>query len=117
MNEITITGTVTGDPEPGLTSDGQAFVRFRIAVVDGRLLAAPGRGPGVTTTYWDCIAWRSLAVRVVHHVVRGDRVTVTGAMRITVCDIRQRRRTRWDLRASDVAVSLRAHPTGQALAG
>jgi single-strand DNA-binding protein len=77
---VTITGNLTDDPEVTFTPSGQAVCNFRVAVT-------PRVRDGETwrdgdTSFFRITAWRQLAEHIGDSLSKGDRVIVTGQLRM-----------------------------------
>ena len=73
MNNVSLIGRLTQDPELRTTSTGLSTTRFSIAV-DGRPTASGER----TTNFINIVAWRGQAENVCKYCKKGSQVGVTG---------------------------------------
>ena len=73
MNNVSLIGRLTQDPELRTTSTGLSTTRFSIAV-DGRPTASGER----TTNFINIVAWRGQAENVCKYCKKGTQVGVTG---------------------------------------
>jgi single-strand DNA-binding protein len=77
---VTIVGNLTDDPEVTFTGSGQAVCNFRLAVTprvkDG------DRWRDGDTSFFRITAWRQLAEHIGDSLSKGDRVIVTGQLRM-----------------------------------
>jgi single-strand DNA-binding protein len=79
MNNITIVGNLTKDPELRFLNDGTAKAGFGIAV-NRRW---PNKQTGEwneETTFFDVVCWREMAEQVADAISKGTRVIVTGRL-------------------------------------
>lgn len=77
MNNFTITGNLTRDPEMGVTQSGKEYARFTVAC--SRKYKSPN-GEKVTD-FIDCSCWGKLATEVVAKWAhKGTKVLVSGEM-------------------------------------
>lgn len=79
---ITITGIVGTDPAPRTTPSGAELVSFRLASPIRRQDRATGAWVEQGTSWYTVTAWRALAKNVIASIAKGDRVLVTGELRI-----------------------------------
>lgn len=107
MSTLTITGNLTQEPEIRYTRDGHARATFSVAS-NRRWQDRDTGEPQETTSYFDVVCWRELAENVCLTLRKGHRVVVTGTMEQRSWDNGEgERRSRWELTASDVGLSLR----------
>jgi single-strand DNA-binding protein len=109
MNEtsLTITGSLTADPELRFTPAGIAVANFTVA-------SNPRRFDKVTNGYVDgesiflrCTAWRTTAENVAESLTRGARVIVTGTLKSNSYETREGdKRTSLELNVTEVGASL-----------
>jgi single-strand DNA-binding protein len=78
---VTITGNLTDDPELRTTQAGAAVASFRVAVTPRR---PDGKGgwTDAETSFFKVVAWRQLAEHLADSLGKGDRVIVTGQLRM-----------------------------------
>ena len=99
MNQITITGWVTKDPELLQTADGTPYFKMAITCKRGVKNASGER----EVDFFDVICWRGLAESCGRHLAKGDYVGVRGSMeqrRYKAAD--GANRTYWQLHADEV---------------
>jgi single-strand DNA-binding protein len=77
---VTITGNLTDDPEVTFTGSGQAVCNFRLAVTP-RVKDGDSWRDG-DTSFFRITAWRQLAEHIGDSLSKGDRVIVTGQLRM-----------------------------------
>jgi single-strand DNA-binding protein len=77
---VTITGNLTDNPEVTFTPNGQAVCNFRLAVTP-RVRDGNGWKDG-DTSFFRITAWRQLAEHVGDSLSKGDRVLVSGQLRM-----------------------------------
>ena len=77
---VTITGNLTDDPEVTFTPNGQAVCNFRLAVTP-RVRDGDSWRDG-DTSFFRITAWRQLAEHIGDSLSKGDRVLVTGQLRM-----------------------------------
>lgn len=110
MSAITATceGNLVADPELRETNTGLAVCNFRLAVTN-RVRA--GNNDFVDQTEWiNVVAWRNVAVNVAASLKKGDRVTVTGSLKIRDWTHRDgHKMTTPEIHASSVGAALTFH--------
>ena len=77
---VTIVGNLTDDPEVSFTPNGAAVTNFRLAVT-ARIKDGEGWRDG-DTSFYRITAWRQLAEHIGDSLAKGDRVVVTGQLRM-----------------------------------
>lgn len=71
MNQITISGNLTRDPERFATHNGEAVAKFTVAVNDGD-----------TALFLNCVAFKKLADNCLQYIGKGSKVLVSGKLTI-----------------------------------
>ena len=79
---ITLTGLVATTPRHLTTSEGLAITSFRLASSQRRFDRSSQKWIDADTNWYTVSAFRSLATNAAVSVVKGDRVVVTGRLRI-----------------------------------
>ena len=79
---ITLTGLVATTPRHLTTSEGLAITSFRLASSQRRFDRAAQKWIDTDTNWYTISAFRALATNAATSVVKGDRVVVTGRLRI-----------------------------------
>jgi len=82
MTTITITGLTATDPRHLVTSEGVAISSFRFASTDRRYNRATDKWEDGDTTWFTVSAFRGLAENVKASVKKGERLIITGRLRI-----------------------------------
>ena len=77
---VTIVGNLTDDPEVSFTPNGAAVCNFRLAVT-ARIKDGDSWRDG-DTSFYRITAWRQLAEQIGDSLSKGDRVLVTGQLRM-----------------------------------
>lgn len=72
MNNITLFGRLTGEPELRSTDNGTKYAKF--------LLAVDRRTKEKTTDFIDCIAWSKLAEVIAQYVHKGNQLSLSGSL-------------------------------------
>jgi single-strand DNA-binding protein len=79
---ITVTGLVATTPRHLVTSEGLPITSFRLASTQRRFDRGEQRWIDGDTNWFTVTAFRQLATNVVGSVVKGQRVVVTGRLRV-----------------------------------
>jgi len=104
MTQITVTGLVATTPRHLVTQDGLPITSFRIASPSSRLDA---NGRTIAETNWLTItSFRQLAINVAVSISKGDRVIVSGDLRIRDWDNGERAGTSVELEAETIGHDL-----------
>ena len=103
---IAISGIVATDPNPVSTKDDLAITSFRLATKQRRF--DPGRGRWIDgeTNWYSVTAFRQLAANIMASVIKGDKVIVTGKLRIRDWVNGEKRGTNVDIEAIAVGHNL-----------
>lgn len=78
MNQVTIVGNVTDDPELRYTPAGAAVANFTVAVNSRKRVG--DQWEDKLEGFFRCTVWRDLAENVSESIVKGTRVLVTGKL-------------------------------------
>lgn len=89
MNNITITGRLTADPELKHTQNGKAWCKFNVAVDDGF-------GDKKRTDFFQVVCWEKTAEVAAEYLKKGKKVLVNGSMISSKKDDK----TYWQIRAN-----------------
>lgn len=107
---LTFTGNLAGDPELRFTSAGKAVAKFTV-MTSRRKKNPAGEWEDTDVTAWPVTAWDRLGENVAESLTKGVTVTVTGyAATNSWTDKEGQQRSRVEVTATDVAVSLKWHP-------
>jgi single-strand DNA-binding protein len=109
MNEttLTITGSLTADPELRFTPSGIAVANFTVASNARRFDKATNGYVDVEPIFLRCTAWRTLAENTAESLTRGARVIVTGNLRSNSYETREgEKRTSLELTVTELGASL-----------
>jgi single-strand DNA-binding protein len=79
---ITVVGNLTADPELRFTPSGQAVTNFTIATTTRVLNKQTNEWEDGDTTFIRCSAWREMAENVAESLLKGQRVIVTGRLKV-----------------------------------
>lgn len=103
---ITLTGIVATTPRHLVTSSHVAITSFRLASGQRRFDRAKDAWVDATTNWYSVSTFRQLAFNVAASVHKGDRVIVTGRLRIRDWDKQERNGTSVDVEADSVGHDL-----------
>lgn len=73
MNNLTLMGRLTADPELRTTTNGNSVATFTVAV-------DRGYGDKKETDFVPCVAWRKTGEFVHNYFVKGDTIAVVGSL-------------------------------------
>ncbi len=104
---VTLVGNITSDPQLRFLPSGQAMATFGLAV-NRRWQNRQTQAWEEETSFFDVVAWASLAENVVESITKGTRVVVTGRLsqRSWENDAGEKR-SKVEVVADEVAPSLR----------
>lgn len=96
MSQITVSGLVATTPRHLVTQDGLPITSFRLAQETTTL-------NGETNTNWLTItSFKQLAINVANSVTKGDRIVVTGQIRVRDWDNGDRAGTSVEIEATSI---------------
>ncbi|WP_322408909.1 single-stranded DNA-binding protein [Microbacterium invictum] len=104
---ITLTGNIATIPEHKKILDGVAVTSFRLATSHRRLDRATGQWVDGDTSYYTVQLFRQLAENAVLSLSRGDRVIVTGRVKVREWDTGTRRGTTVEVEADAIGHDLK----------
>ena len=79
---ITVVGNLTGDPELKFTPSGAAVANFTVASTPRTFDRQTNEWKDGEALFLRCDAWRQLAENVAESLQKGQRVIVTGALKV-----------------------------------
>lgn len=79
---ITVTGNIATDPQNRRTSSGTPVTTFRVASSQRRFDKSSGRWVDDFTNWYSVSTWRGLGEHAFQSLRKGDRIVVTGRVRI-----------------------------------
>lgn len=79
---ITLTGLVATPPKHIVTSEGLQITSFRLASTQRRYDRAESKWVDAATNWYTITAFRTLAANAIGSILKGQRVLVTGRLRI-----------------------------------
>lgn len=106
METTTITGLVATTPRHLITPDGLPITSFRLASSNRRYDRARGEWVDGETNWFTITAFRTLAVNVSKSIGKGDRIIVSGELRVRDWDNGERVGTSVEVEASSVGHDL-----------
>jgi len=105
-NSVTISGNLTRDPQLRYLPGGQATAEVTVAV-NRRWQNATTNAWEEATSFFDVVCWGDLAEHVAESTARGSRVVVTGRLEQRSWEAKGQKRSKVELVADEVALSLR----------
>lgn len=99
---ITLTGLVATAPRHIVTSEGLAITTFRLASTQRRFDRSKDRWIDGDTNWYTITAFRQLAINASGSVSKGDRIVVTGRLRIREWENGERAGTNIDVEAEAI---------------
>ena len=106
METTTITGLVATTPRHLITKDGLPITSFRLASSNRRFDRASIEWVDGETNWYTITTYRTLAVNTATSIGKGDRVIVSGALRVRDWDNGERTGTSVELEASNIGHDL-----------
>ncbi|MEO8727561.1 MAG: single-stranded DNA-binding protein [Acidobacteriaceae bacterium] len=103
---ITLIGFVATAPKHLITGEGLPITSFRLASTQRRFDRAQGRWSDGDTNWYTVTTFRQLAINSVGSIAKGDRVVVTGRLRIRSWEVGDRAGTTVDVEADAVGHDL-----------
>jgi single-strand DNA-binding protein len=100
INQVTIMGNLTRDPELRQTPNGQSVVSFSLAL--NRSYKDTNDEWQEATDYIDAVAWAKLAEQVNESLKRGSRALVTGRLQTRQWEQDGVKRSKTEVLATDV---------------
>ena len=79
---ITVTGLIATTPRHIVTSEGLPITSFRLASSQRRFDKASGMWVDVSTNWYTISAYKQLAINCVPSLSKGDRIIVSGRLRV-----------------------------------
>lgn len=104
--QITITGLVATTPRSVVTQDGLPITSFRLASAQRRFDREQNRWIDTDTNWFTVTAFRQLASNVAQSVSKGERVLVSGRLRIRDWDNGERNGTSVEVEADHLGHDL-----------
>lgn len=105
-DSITITGNVATDPELKRTSGGVPITTFRVASGQRRFNRESGTWADTGTNWYTVSVFRALADHAFHSLHKGDRVILTGRLRLREWDNGTRKGTAIEIDADAIGHDL-----------
>jgi single-strand DNA-binding protein len=99
MSNITLQGLVATTPRHIITQEGLPITSFRLAEYDNT-------DPNATTNWFTITGFRDLAINTASSVSKGDRVVVSGSLRIRDWDNGERSGTSAEVEAVSIGHDL-----------
>ena len=106
MTTITITGATASDPRFLITKEGVPIASFRFASTDRRYNRSTEKWEDGDTTWFTVSAFRGLAENVKASVKKGERLIITGRLRIRDWETDDRKGTDVEIEADAIGHDL-----------
>ena len=100
LNQVTLMGNLTRDPELRQTPNGQSVTSFSLAL--NRAYKDQSGEWQEVTDYVDCVCWGSLAERVAQYMSKGRRCLVQGRLQSRSWEQDGAKRSKVEVLANDV---------------
>ena len=81
-NVVTLVGNLGADPDYRRTDAGAEVTNFRVGCTERRQDRSTGEWVDGATSWWRVSCWRGLAANTAASLRKGDRVVVTGVVRV-----------------------------------
>lgn len=104
---LTVTGTLTADPDLRFTPAGHAVANFTVATNPRIFDRDAQEWKDGEATFLRCNVWRDQAEHVAESLTKGARVTVTGVLRQRNYEHEGQKRVSYEITADEVSASLR----------
>ncbi len=105
-DNITLRGLVATTPRHIVTSEGLAITSFRLASTTRRFDRAEERWIDGDTNWYTITAFRQLALNATQSITKGQRIVVTGTLRIREWENGERAGTNIDVEAESIGHDL-----------
>jgi single-strand DNA-binding protein len=106
LENITVSGLVATTPRHIITQDGLPITSFRLAVSQRRFDHTQNKWIDGETNWYTVTAFRQLAINASESISKGDRILVTGALRIRDWDNGERSGTSVEIEATGIGHDL-----------
>lgn len=100
VNQVTLMGNLTRDPELRQTPNGQSVCSFSLAL--NRSYKGSNGEWQEATDYVDIVAWANLGERVAQYLTKGRRCLVIGRLQSSSWEQEGKKRSKVEVIASDV---------------
>ena len=104
--QITVSGLVATAPREVVTSDGLAITSFRLASSKRRFDRATGNWIDAETNWFSVVAFRQLAKNMASSIAKGDRVVISGRLKVRDWDNGERSGTAVEIEVSSIGHDL-----------
>ena len=103
---ITLRGLVATTPRHIVTSDGLPITSFRLASTTRRFDRTENRWIDGDTNWYTITAFRQLAVNAAHSITKGQRIILTGVVRIREWETDERTGTNVEVESESIGHDL-----------
>lgn len=106
MELITVAGLVATTPRHLVTQDGLPITSLRMAASHRRFDRAQGKWVDGDTNWYTVTAFKQLAINIAGSIAKGERIIVTGKLRVRDWDNGERAGTSVEIEATGVGHDL-----------
>jgi single-strand DNA-binding protein len=106
METVSVTGLVATTPRHIVTQDGLPITSFRLASSYRRFDLSQGKWVDGETNWFTVTSFKQLAINASGSLSKGDRITVTGTLRVRDWDNGERSGTSVELEATSMGHDL-----------
>lgn len=106
-DRITVVGNVAGSPEKRRTISGDTVVNFRLGCTQSHFDSRTGAWVDDETNWYSVSAYRTLAENALESIHQGERVIVTGTLRLRKWEAGEKKGTSADIDADALGHDLR----------
>jgi single-strand DNA-binding protein len=110
INQVTLLGNLTRDPELRQTPTGQEVVSFSLAL--NRSYKQDDEWKEAVD-YIDCVAWANLATQISQSLSKGSRALVTGRLQNRTWESDGQKRSKTEVLATDVTFLDKTNDTSE----
>lgn len=107
LPQVTVVGTLTGDPEIKMLPSGVAVTSVRLACNDRRYNKQTGQYENGDPTYLTGTLWRDYAEHVAESLQRGDKVIVIGRLKMRQWEKDGIKTTSYEIDIDEIGPTLR----------
>ena len=104
MNQVSLVGNITDDPELRYTQSGSALATFTVAV--SHRSKHNGEWQDVNDGFFRCTAWRSVAENAAKSLKKGQRVMVIGKLVQRTFEVEGQKRQTIEIQVTNVGPDL-----------
>jgi len=106
VEQITVIGNIVNSPQRRQTAAGATVVNFRIASTTRRFNDALRAWEDAHTSYYDVVAYRRLAEHALASLLKGQRVIISGTLKVSEWESGDKRGRSVDIEAAAIGHDL-----------